>query len=82
MGVFDAKLLSFCLSVPPESTFDKINPLAMQQSENVCEGDATAVDIQVNALPNALVAYKVPEDLCNDGRLKVRRKMFNWLMPE
>ncbi|XP_077441093.1 calcipressin-1 isoform X1 [Vanacampus margaritifer] len=42
----------------------------MQQSENVCEEDATAVDVQVNALPNALVAYKMPEDLFNDGRLK------------
>ncbi|KAM9830230.1 calcipressin-1 isoform X1 [Syngnathus typhle] len=42
----------------------------MQQSENGCEEDAAAVAVQFIALPDALVAYKVAEDLFNDGRLK------------
>lgn len=42
----------------------------MQQVEN-CEEEAT-VDVQFTDLPNALIAYKVPEDLFNDASLKVR----------
>ncbi|XP_077461161.1 calcipressin-1-like isoform X1 [Stigmatopora argus] len=42
----------------------------MQQSENVYEEDATAADVQFNAFPNVVVAYKVTEDLFNDDTLK------------
>ncbi|XP_061545001.1 calcipressin-1-like isoform X1 [Phycodurus eques] len=55
----------------------------MQQSENVCEEDSTAVDVQFNALPNALVAYNVSEDLFNDGRLKASfEALFHSFDPE
>lgn len=42
----------------------------MQQVENSAEEEAT-VDVQFTDLPNALIAYKVPEDLFNEGSLKV-----------
>lgn len=42
-----------------------------QQVENSGEEEAT-VDVQFTDLPNALIAYKVPEDLFNEGSLKVR----------
>ena len=47
----------------------------MQQVENSGEEEAT-VDVQFTDLPNALIAYKVPEDLFNEGSLKVRT--FSW----
>lgn len=47
----------------------------MQQVENSGEEEAT-VDVQFTDLPNALIAYKVPEDLFNEGSLKVRS--FSW----
>ncbi len=43
----------------------------MQQAENGGEEEAT-VDVQFTDLPNALIACKVPEDLFNEGSLKVR----------
>lgn len=43
----------------------------MQQDENGGEEEAT-VDVQFTDLPNALIACKVPEDLFNEGSLKVR----------
>lgn len=43
----------------------------MQQTENGGEEEAT-VDVQFTDLPNALIACKVPEDLFNEGSLKVR----------
>lgn len=43
----------------------------MQQVENCGDGEAT-VDVQFTDLPNALIAYKVPEDLFNEGSIKVR----------
>lgn len=43
----------------------------MQQVENCREEEAT-VDVQFTDLPNALIACKVPEDLFNEGSLKVR----------
>lgn len=48
----------------------------MQQVENSGEEEAT-VDVQFTDLPNALIAYKVPEDLFNEGSLKVR-SFFWW----
>lgn len=45
----------------------------MQQAENGGEEEAT-VDVQFTDLPNALIACKVPEDLFNEGSLKVRTK--------
>lgn len=45
----------------------------MQQVENCGEEEAT-VDVQFTDLPNALIACKVPEDLFNEGSLKVRTK--------
>ena len=42
----------------------------MQQVENCREEEAT-VDVQFTDLPNALIACKVPEDLFNEGSLKV-----------
>ncbi|XP_054638478.1 calcipressin-1-like [Dunckerocampus dactyliophorus] len=54
----------------------------MQQSDNVCEEDAM-VDVQFNALPNALVAYKVPGDLFNCGHLKANfEALFHSFDPE
>lgn len=47
----------------------------MQQVEKSREEEAT-VDVQFTDLPNALIAYKVPEDLFNEGSLKVRS--FSW----
>lgn len=44
-----------------------------QQAENGGEEEAT-VDVQFTDLPNALIACKVPEDLFNEGSLKVRTK--------
>lgn len=42
----------------------------MQQGENC--GEEATVDVQFTDLPNALIAYKVPEDLFNEGSIKVR----------
>lgn len=43
----------------------------MQQDENGGDDEAT-VDVQLMDLPNALIAWKVPEDLFNEGRMKVK----------
>lgn len=45
----------------------------MEKAENGREEEAT-VDVQFTDLPNALIACKVPEDLFDEGSLKVRRK--------
>lgn len=45
----------------------------MQQAENGGEEEAT-VDVQFTDLPNALIACKVPEDLFNEGNLRVSTK--------
>lgn len=43
----------------------------MQQVGDCGDGEAT-VDVQFTDLPNALIAYKVPEDLFSEGSMKVR----------
>lgn len=45
----------------------------MQQVENCGEEEAT-VDVQFTDLPNALIACKVPEELFDEGTLKVSQK--------
>lgn len=50
---------------------DRLENVEMQQAENGSEEEAT-VDVQFTDLPNALIACKVPEDLFNDGSVKVR----------
>lgn len=45
----------------------------MQQVENCGEEEAT-VDVQFTDLPNALIACKVPEELFDEGSLKVSQK--------
>lgn len=58
---------SLSLHVCPQ---DRFHPLKVVMQQN-CEEEAT-VDVQFTDLPNALIAYKVPEDLFSDGGLKVR----------
>ncbi|KAM9327403.1 calcipressin-1 isoform 1-T1 [Pholidichthys leucotaenia] len=43
----------------------------MQQAEAGDTEEETTVDVQFTDLPNALIACKVPEDLFNEGSLKV-----------
>lgn len=47
--------------------------IVMQKSEKGGGGEAT-VDVQFTDLPNALIACRVPQDLFNEGQLKVRRR--------
>lgn len=51
----------------------------MQQVEKCGDEDAT-VDVQFTDLPNALIACKVPEDLFNEGGLKVGTKCCDSLL--
>lgn len=43
----------------------------MQKAENGREEEEATVDVQFTDLPNALIACKVPEDLFDEGSLKV-----------
>lgn len=47
--------------------------MQQQQVENCGEEEAT-VDVQFTDLPNALIACKVPEELFDEGSLKVSPK--------
>lgn len=52
----------------------------MQQAENGGEEEAT-VDVRFTDLPNALIACKVPEDLFQEGDLKVRANALRLYVP-
>ncbi|XP_037829832.1 calcipressin-1 isoform X2 [Kryptolebias marmoratus] len=50
--------------------------MEMQQAVNGAEEEEATVDVHFTDLPNALIACRVPEDLFNEGSLKVQFHYF------